>query len=100
MTEEQERKPLTPVRKRYLMCDIFHGMTWMAVMLGGFCWTIMVVEGINLAQRYGFIIEGNPIHAFGAMFITLFLILFPLNWWLYRVNHYFRRRRKEIWRES
>ena len=96
--EKQEKDNKLLVR-RYLMIDIIHGLTFIAILLGALCWMIILFEGIRLAPEYGFIIKDNVIHAAGALFVVIFLVMFPLNYYLRRCGYYFHEMKREVWRK-
>jgi hypothetical protein len=88
------------LNRQFLILSIIELMVFLGIVIGALCWTLIIVEGIQVAQDYGFVIKGNFVHAFGSLFILLFLILFPLNYMLRRSDAYFGRARREIWRKS
>lgn len=99
MAEEKPKEDNKVLVRRYLMIDIIHGLTFIAIVLGALCWTIILVEGIRLAPEYGFIIKDNFIHAAGASFVVIFLVMFPLNYYLRRCDYHFHEMKREVWRK-
>lgn len=56
------------------------------IMLGALCWTLLLLEGLQTAQEYGFVIKHNLIHAGGVGLFIIFLIFFPLDYLLRKVE--------------
>ena len=96
MPEERNKK----LERQLLIASVIELLAFLGIIFGCLCWTLMIVEGINLAQEYGFIIEHNIVHAFGSMFILLFLILFPLNYFMRKSDYYFTQLKRDIWRRN
>ena len=86
--------------RRTLVCDILHGTVFIAIIFGALFWTLMIVEAINILPQYGFLLKDNPIHAGGSMFVAIFLILFPLGWYMRRTDRYFHQWKRDIWRKT
>ena len=98
LTSDGKRNKL--MERRLLIMGIIELGAFLFIVVGALCWTLICVEGLQVAQEYGFVLKHNFVHAFGSLFIILFLIMFPLNYLMGRCDRFFTRAKRDIWRQS
>jgi len=76
-------------RRRYM--DILSVLAMAGVTFCALCWTLVVIEIIDFLPELGFDIEHNLVHGFGVLFIAVFVIFFPLGWYMRRIDYHFSR---------